>query len=49
MMSINDWKEEADKEMKRYAIKDSEKFNFWLGFSSGLDKAKDAVKNSLED
>ena len=48
-LKIKDWKEEACRNMVKYATKDSEKFNFWHGFSSGLDKAESIFKDMLED
>ena len=45
MMTIKDWKKEANRQMTMYACKDAEKFNYWLGFYQGLDNAFFAIRN----
>ena len=43
-MNLEDWKQEALENMQKYSTKNSEYFNFWLGFMSGLDIAKYTLK-----
>lgn len=49
MMTLNDWKQEANRQLAIWAGENSEYFSFWLGFSSGLDNAKFVIKHMIED